>query len=46
MVKDFTVKNTDDRGVTFDFVVNLNTIKRKGLIDVTPLSGKILGGEP
>ena len=39
------MKNTDERGVTFDFIVNLNTIKRKGLVDVNPMSGKIAGGD-
>ena len=43
--KEFQVKNTDERGVTFDFQVNLATIKRKALIDVSPMVGKITGGD-
>ena len=31
--------------MTFSFTVNLSSIIRKGLVEVSPLSGKILGGE-
>jgi len=41
--RDFTLENTGK--VTFEYRINLDTIKRKGLVDVTPSSGFIKGFE-
>jgi hydrocephalus-inducing protein len=41
--RELIIENTGK--VTFEFKVSLASIKRKGFIEVTPLSGKIVGGD-
>lgn len=41
--KEFFIENKEK--VPFEFSVNLSQIKRKGLVEVIPMSGKILGGK-
>lgn len=42
ITKDFLLENR--RKVPFEFSVDLSNIKRKGLFEIQPLYGKILGG--
>lgn len=43
MQKDFYLENTGK--VTFEYKVILSSIIRKGLVEVSPLEGKIAGQE-
>lgn len=41
--REFMIDNTGK--VTFEFKVSLHQIKKKGFVEVLPLSGRIAGGE-
>ena len=41
--REFTIENTGKVG--YDFSINIDSLYRKGLLDVTPLTGRINGYE-
>jgi hydrocephalus-inducing protein len=41
--KEFFITNTGK--VTFEYKVSLHTVKKKGFVDVQPMSGRIAGGD-